>query len=653
MTLYRQLVLVVVMLFVLMFAGTYLANIDGTRTFLLTQLESHAQDTATSLGLSLSPAMRTNDVATMQSMVDAIFDRGYYREISVADANGAILVEKKMDVTIEHVPAWFVNWLALETPHASAAVMSGWNPGATVRVHSHPGYAYSELWQTTTRMALWFLLTTIGASITGALILRVLLRPLKTVEQQAEAISARQYDVQGKLPRTRELRNVVLAMNRMAGKIKMMFEELSRNAERFRKLAFEDPVTGLGNRRFLEAQLENILGSIDEHRHGALMLIQLHGLQQLNDRHGYARGDELLKAAANLLANATLSLDRRVLARTTGSDFVLVIPGIDPESAGNVAARLCEKLVQLHTSKLIDSPDVAHLGVVNYDKDAGAQALLAQADQALRTAQAGAPNSWSNYRAASAPAGEMRGRQEWKTQLVDAIKHRRVVLHSQPVVDARNAGRTLHHEVLVRILDSDAQVLPAALFLPLAEQLDMVDDIDRIVIEDALRFATGLSTSVAINLSPASLGKPEFQAWLADMLRQVKDAVPRIVFEVSELGAVRELESIRRFVGTIQGLGHGFALDHFGQAFSSFGYLQSLRPDYVKIDGAYTHNIATNKDNRFYVESLCSVAHSLDILTIAERVENRQQWETLTSLNVDGIQGHVVGKPQDIRELQR
>jgi EAL domain-containing protein (putative c-di-GMP-specific phosphodiesterase class I) len=134
-------------------------------------------------------------------------------------------------------------------------------------------------------------------------------------------------------------------------------------------------------------------------------------------------------------------------------------------------------------------------------------------------------------------------------------------------------------------------------------------------------------------------------------LRTLQGAAPHIIFEVSELGAVRELERIRQFARLIQPLGHGFALDHFGQAFSSFGYLQSLRPDYVKIDGAYTNDIVTNKDNQFYVESLCSVAHSLDILAIAERVENRPQWDMLMSLHVDGIQGHAVGKPQDIREL--
>lgn len=653
MTLYRQLVLVVVTLFVLMFAGTYLANVNGTRAFLLAQLESHAQDTATSLGLSLSPPMQAKDLPTMQSMVDAIFDRGYYREISVIGADGAVLVERKVAVTIDNVPAWFVNRLVLETPRAAAAVMSGWNPGATVQVHSHPGYAYNVLWQTMTRMALWFLLTTIGASMVGALVLRMLLRPLKTVEKQAEAISARHYDVQGKLPRTRELRNVVLAMNRMSGKIKEMFEDLSRNAERFRKLAFEDPVTGLGNRRFLDAQLDNMLGDTDGQRHGALLLIQLQGLQQLNDRHGYARGDELLGAAAAILARETLTIDRRALARTAGPDFALLIPDIDAESVGQLAARLCESLMQLHTDEMTDTPGVAHIGLAGFDKDSGAQALLAQADQALRAAQAGAPNSWSVYRPAAGSTSEVRGRQQWKSQLVDALKNRRIVLHAQPVVAARDTGRVLHHEVLVRILDGNAQALPAALFMPLAEQLGMVGEIDRIVIADALRFATSRSTPVAINLSPASLGNPAFQAELMNMLHTLQGAAPRIIFEVSELGAVRELEPIRRFAAMIKPLGHGFALDHFGQAFSSFGYLQSLRPDYVKIDGAYTNDIVSNKDNRFYVESLCSVAHSLDILAIAERVENRQQWDTLTALQVDGVQGHAIGRPLDIRELPR
>ena len=119
-----------------------------------------------------------------------------------------------------------------------------------------------------------------------------------------------------------------------------------------------------------------------------------------------------------------------------------------------------------------------------------------------------------------------------------------------------------------------------------------------------------------------------------------------IVFELPEFGAVRELDAVRRFASRVRALGHGIALDHFGRSFSSFGYLQSLRPEYVKIDRAYTR--LEDRDDQFFVESLCSVAHSLDIVTIAEGVEDQERWEALKALHVDGIQGYAVGRPEGL-----
>lgn len=120
------------------------------------------------------------------------------------------------------------------------------------------------------------------------------------------------------------------------------------------------------------------------------------------------------------------------------------------------------------------------------------------------------------------------------------------------------------------------------------------------------------------------------------------------MFEFSEFDVINDLDQLRRFSSRVRELGHGFALDHFGQAFSNFGHLNSLRPDYVKIDGAYTAQITENKDDQFFVKTLCSIAHSLDILAIAEMVETEEQCELLKNLQLDGVQGFSVGRPAAI-----
>ena len=146
MTLSRRLALMVMVLLLFVFIGTFFTSVRNTRHYLEAQLESHAQDTATSLGLSISTHLANGDQASIDSMSDAIFDRGYYRKLIVEDAKGNVLKKLELPISIEGVPSWFISAFPLETPVGEAAVMSGWSQAGRVLIQSHPGYAYIELW---------------------------------------------------------------------------------------------------------------------------------------------------------------------------------------------------------------------------------------------------------------------------------------------------------------------------------------------------------------------------------------------------------------------------------------------------------------------------------------------------------------------------
>ncbi len=324
MTLSRQLITLIVALFIIGLLGTLAISLNNTRHFLITQLESHAQDTATSLGLSLSPPMANNDLPTMNSMVDAIFDRGYYQEITIKRIDGSMLIERRNPLRIEGVPTWFVERIPLSTPEGEALVMSGWRQAATVHVRSHPGYAYAELWRNGMETLWWFSAVALGTLVLGLLMLRMVLRPLRAVEAQAEAICARDYRLQAKLPRTRELRRMVEAMNRMSSKVKLMFDEQAQSSERLREHAYKDPVTGLGNRRYFDTQLQHLMVTPEEFGQGALLLVQISDFKGFNDRHGYQAGDALLRRAAALISECCAPGKACSVTRLGGADFAVV-----------------------------------------------------------------------------------------------------------------------------------------------------------------------------------------------------------------------------------------------------------------------------------------------------------------------------------------
>jgi len=652
MTLYRQLLFFTLILFFLLFAGTWAAKLNSTRTFLLDQLESHAQDTATSLGLSISPHIQENDMAAVETMFNAVFDRGYYRIVRLVDIEQNVLVDRTLKVKIEGVPQWFIKLVPLKTPRATAIVLSGWTQAGEVIVESHPGYAYKTLWETVVRTTLWFGAMGIIVLVGGGLGLRLLLKPLERVEHQAEALCKRQYEIQEKVPRTRELRRVVEAMNRMTYKVKDMFDEQARVAERLRKNAYHDSLTGLGNRRYLEGQVSTRLDRGDSAVKGAFLLVQIKDLQEINKEKGFQAGDEILQKMSRLLQDVTRLVANRALARLTGGDFGIFLPDVSTEDARRIAEDIVKGLLQIAVEGLVLSDNVGHVGGIIYNRSTNFGQLLSGADTALRAAQLEGKNRWVVNQQAEGSDAAARGQQRWKDILLKALEEGSIILFAQPTVKCDDRSKVFHLEVFSRILEESGKMLSAGMFMPLAERLGLVSSLDRIVLEKAMQTtveALGVD-HLAVNVSPASLKDEKFRNWVLNSLKKLPANAPRLSFEFAEFSAVQHLDLIRSFGAQVQDMGHGYGLDHFGQGFSNFGYLKSLRPDYVKIDRAYTDELKTkDSDSHFFIGSLTGVAHSLDILVIAEGVENEEQFNLLQELNLDAIQGYFIGRPEPIK----
>lgn len=651
MTLYRQLIIFTSLLFFILFAGTWMVKLQSTRTFLIDQLASHAQDTATSLGLSLSQQNDENDVPIIESMVNAVFDRGYYRIVRYTDVQGNVLVESKLDVKIENVPQWFIHLIPLKTPEASANVMHGWRQAGTIYVKSHPGYAYRTLWENVVRMTIWFVGWCIVVLVMGGFGLKVLLKPLLLVEEQADALCKRHYKFQEKLPKTKELRKMVEAMNRMTHKVREMFDEQVNIAEGLKKQAYYDFLTELGNRRFFESQVTARLDRAGGTTKGILLMVQIRDLQGLNQEKGFQAGDKLLQKVGSLLQEATKEFSNTVLARLTGGDFCIFVPDASSWHAESIAEDICQKLSQLAVEQLTLTDDVGHVGAISYETTTTLGRLLSEADLALRLAQQTGPNKWELRRVGAETEKLPLGQQQWKETLHQALSARQIVLFAQSVVNIFDKTNIFHLEIFSRIRQEDGSLMRAGIFMPFAEQLRLVSYLDRIVLEELLKiFASGIeSEHVAVNISSASLKNDSFRKWIYSEMKNLPKTEPRINFEFSEFSAIQNIELIKEFSEVVRNYGHRVGLDHFGQSFSHLGYLKRLQPDYVKVDRAYTGELKDEEsDNRFFIGSLCSVAHSLDINVIAEGVETEQQWKILKELNLDALQGYIIEKPKKL-----
>jgi diguanylate cyclase (GGDEF)-like protein len=651
MTLLRQLIIVIVTLFLLLFIGTLLLSISNTRDYLNEQLRTITQDTATSLGLTLTPPMKEKDMAVVDRMISAVSDSGYYREVSVVDVEDKPLVSRSQKVKLGNVPQWFVDRVPLETPVGEALIMAGWQQAGKVRVIANPGYAYAALWSNSVQSFWWFLGASTLTFLLGLVALHFILRPLRDVEMQAKAICDREYPVQKKLPWTLELRSVVLAMNRMTTKVKEMFDEQTAAIERLRSENYRDALTGLANRRYFEMNLKQL---VETNKHGAVLLFELKDFKLYNDARGYQAGDDLLRNTGEFLeaickAQAGLEYFTVHLA---GANFAVVLANASGQEALELGNKLAQALPRFRERGLVDNEEVGHIGIALYSGQSYGE-LLSAADMALRAAQQEGPNAVYLIDPDKSASGSVNSATRWGEILREALQSKRISLLLQPAKSAtdRDLSTIMHYESLLRLTDERGEVIPAVVYTPMSKRLGLATDFDRVMITEVLvRLASKRygAIPVAVNLFPASLQNKDFIDWMCAELAKVPEAAARLLVEVSEYGVVENVDALREFTKRVSQYGARVGLDHFGRGFSSFGYLSTLKLDYIKIDGSYVRGILENKDNQFFIESVIKVAHGLDIKVFAVSVETEAEWDLLVGLGLDGLQGYGVGRPEDI-----
>lgn len=644
MTLTKQLLLSGMIVLLCLFAGMITYVVRNTQTFLDQQLSSHAQDTATALGLSLTLTMKNNDVITANRIVDAVFDRGYYRSIQILASNGSPLVDRHMEVKVAGVPEYFIQLLPIKTQSKEAVIMDGWRKVGKVIIESNPGFAYQQIWLTFIESLKWLVMTGVIAVILGGGLLYIILRPLRSITKQAAAICNQQFTIQESLPWTLDLRQVVVAMNSMSVRLKNLFEEQMQTSERLREQAFVDPVTQLGNRRYFDLQFDHLLQD-EETASGILFIIELQGFKQYNDQYGYEAGDALLKSVAGVITAAIAPFENSISANK-GASFFIVLPNKTKNVGEEVASLICQQFNELSTKGLSKVTQIGNVGVAEFSSKTPKKDILASADMALRKAQSQGINSWA---LGASDQSTTYGALEWSSIFEKAIRENNIVLHFQEVQNWRTPAQKIY-ETLLRLPLENQQLVSAGVFMPMAERLNQIMALDKLVITNVIaRIQKSDGNDMySVNVSASAFDDEDFKKWVLDQLKSLGKKATRFMVELPEYGVINRIETIRHFFRQVSELGANTAIDHYGKNFSSFSYLYNLNCHFLKIDGGFVRQIQDSEENQFFVRSLVDIAHSLDILVIAEAVESQKEYDTLQQLKVDGVQGYFIGKPMEI-----
>ena len=419
--------------------------------------------------------------------------------------------------------------------------------------------------------------------------------------------------------------------------------------------ASRDSLTGLFNRHSFEAQVRRLIDEVDGgYANHALFYLDLDQFKIVNDTCGHVAGDELLRQLGEILHEALRSDD--ILARLGGDEFGVLLRRCSIDQAVKIAEKL---RLSVEAFRFIWGDKVfqigVSIGVVPVEPGvADLAALLSAADVACYAAKEAGRNRIHVYVESDDTLAHRYGEMHWATDLTRALDEDRFEIFVQPIVGLAADDPHRHWEVLLRLRSGEGDYVNPGAFMSAAERYGLMPRIDRWVIERAFQTFSEMAAHsatnccqdvIAINLSGASLN----DASLIEFVRETQAATGmswgRICFEITETVAIRNLHMATSLVNELRNLGCKFALDDFGSGLSSFSYLKNLPIDYLKIDGSFIMDIASDPVDRAMVEAIREVSHIMGVKTVAEWVENEETAEVLRKIGIDYAQGFFFGRP--------
>jgi len=415
-------------------------------------------------------------------------------------------------------------------------------------------------------------------------------------------------------------------------------------------LAYTDQLTGLANRSLLGDRLHQAMTLTQ--RRGcvlAVVFLDLDGFKAVNDQHGHAKGDLLLRALAARMKEGLREGD--TLARLGGDEFVAVLQDL---ADANACAPMLQRLLGVASQPgLFEGQTLqvsASLGVTFFPQaeEVDADQLLRQADQAMYQAKLLGKNRYHVFDAENDRT--LRGHHASLERIRSALHNQEFVLHYQPKVNMRSRA-VLGVEALIRWAHPQEGLLAPGEFLPVIENHRLSVDIGEWVITQALQQLTvwqsqGLALSISVNISAMQIQQADFVERLRALMAQFPALQPHsLQLEILETSALDDLDRVARFIAQCQALSVDFALDDFGTGYSSLTYLKQLPIATVKIDQSFVRDMLKHQDNLSILDGILWIMRQLGRSVVAEGVETLEHARALMDLGCEMAQGYGIARP--------
>ncbi len=412
--------------------------------------------------------------------------------------------------------------------------------------------------------------------------------------------------------------------------------------------AHYDPLTGLHNRTsFGESLQEHVNRALIGGRMLGLLQLDLDHFRLVNDSLGQSVGDQVLRTCAKRMQSCMRESD--MLFRTGSDQFAVIMEPIrNTEDAACLALRIIESMTAPIIVNNQDLMVTLSVGISIFPQDdSSAEMLVKNSDTALHLAKQEGRNQYRYYSAAMKQ--HALDQLDFETRLAQALQHNEFVLYYQPRVEAAS-GKIVAVEALLRWAHPERGLLPPNSFIPLLEQMGLINSVGEWVLRTACQQTrewhdAGLPVRVSVNISSGQFRVDSFVDMVRGALDQSGLYAEFLELELTESVLIDNIDNIIKIMEDLKEIGVSISIDDFGSGYSSLNYLKRLPLDYLKIDRTFVKDLATSEKDVAIIKTIAALAHSLGIKLVAEGVEEIHQLEFLRSQNCYEFQGFLFSPP--------
>ncbi len=639
MSLIKQLWLAIVFTLILASSGSFILSTLSSKYSLETQLEMKNIDNVTSLALSMSQMEK--DPVTLDLLLSAQFDSGHYRYIGLFDPNGKLISERVNPSSQTKAPLWFVKLIPIKVQAGVAEIQNGWLQYGSLKLESDSNFAYDKLWEETLLIALWVLLIGLLSCYVGSQILQRILSPLKDVVNQAKAIGEHRF-VTIDPPKTDEFKAVVNAMNSLSNRIK---KTVSEESARLEQLSFQvnfEPITGLIKYDYFVSKVNASISHEEYFNQGVLIISRLSNLALIDQTLGYTETNAMLKRIGDALAHECENHPEFLVGRLNGTDFAIF--SSQPIDGLMLGSQIQNALVKCTEAEQIPVKGNFLTVAIQVTTSDTAEKLINLGDSVLDEIKINNGNILHVINQRDIEKHTNEDQNEWQRLLTSALNNKRIKLEFYPVINQK--GELIHNESPVRLqLIPDGKWFCAGEFITWANQLNLINRVDELVLETAIDLLSKGAEPIGLNISASAICNQGFVETSIHLIKQNLNNAHRLYFEVPEQGAFNHLIEFRSFCTQLKALGCKVGIEHVGSRISRLGELHDVGLDYIKIDVSIIRGIDTNEANKTLLRGLCMIAHSIGVIAIAEGVQSDSEYESLKQIGVDGMTGPGIKRP--------